>query len=299
MKVSSQAPVGKLQPLATGAAVFAALALLAFGLVRIVPGARTPAPPLVAPAVPAAMAKPALPTVAASRPPQPSAAARRPEAKPHVARRGNGRAAPRSAWDELTARQQQALRPLADHWATMSPAQRRKWLAISRNFPDMTIDEQAQLYSRMIEWASLTEQQRTEARFNFAETKQLSGAEKLAKWEAYQALSPEQREELAAKAPPRIRSAAPSLRPLTHPAIRPIRPARPALRREASAKKSEGQGAGAPAAQGAAPSPNPAMTATPAPQPVNPNTLLPAALRGTPAAPAPIEPAPIGPTPQR
>src|SRR5574337_66176 len=272
MKVSSQAPVGKLQSLATGAAVFAALALLAFGLVRIVPGARTPAPPLVAPAAPAAMAVPALPAAAASRPLPPSvAAARRPEAKPHAVHRGNRRPAPRSAWDELTARQQQALRPLADHWATMSPAQRQKWLVISRNFPDMTIDEQAQLYSRMIEWASLTEQQRAEARFNFAETKQLSGAEKLAKWEAYQALSPEQREELAAKAPPRIRSAAPSLRPLTHPAMRPLGPIRPAPRREASAKQSEEPGAGAPAAQGAAASPNPAAAAASAPQPVKPN----------------------------
>src|SRR5574337_540417 len=284
MKVSSQAPVGKLQSLATGAAVFAALALLAFGLVRIVPGARTPAPPLVAPAAPAAMAVPALPAAAASRPLPPSvAAARRPEAKPHAVHRGNRRPAPRSAWDELTARQQQALRPLADHWATMSPAQRQKWLVISRNFPDMTIDEQAQLYSRMIEWASLTEQQRAEARVNFAAPKQLSGAEKLAKWEAYQALSPEQREELAAKAPPRIRSAAPSLRPLAHPEMRPIRPARPALRREASAKRSEEQGAGTPTTHGEAaiPTPaNPAAATAPAPQPVNPNTLLPAALRG-------------------
>src|SRR5574337_1176655 len=215
MKVSSQAPVGKLQSLATGAAVFAALALLAFGLVRIVPGARTPAPPLVAPAAPAAMAVPALPAAAASRPLPPSvAAARRPEAKPHAVHRGNRRPAPRSAWDELTARQQQALRPLADHWATMSPEQRQK---------------------------------------------------------------------LAAKAPPRIRSAAPSLRPLAHPEMRQIRPARPALRREASAKRSEEQGAGTPTTHGEAaiPTPaNPAAATAPAPQPVNPNTLLPAALRG-------------------
>ncbi|WHZ11936.1 MAG: hypothetical protein OJF60_002376 [Burkholderiaceae bacterium] len=295
MNASPQAPVGKLPALATGVAVFAALALLAFGLVRIVPDARTPAPLVIAPATSAVTTAAVSPAATASRPTGPSVATavKRPEAKPRVARRGNGHAAPRSAWDALTAKQQHALRPLADHWATMSPAQRQKWVVISRNFADMTIDEQAQLYSRMIEWASLTEQQRAEARFNFAETKQLTGEEKLAKWEAYQALSPEQREELAAKAPPRIHSAAPSLRPLPHPTIRPIRPerARPAPRREATAKAEEGRGAGTPAAISARASPAPAPAAAAAPQPVNPNTLLPAALRSVPAAPTPIEPA--------
>ena len=50
--------------------------------------------------------------------------------------------------------------------------------------------EQAKLHSRMTEWAALSPQQRTQARLNFAETKQLSPDDKKAKWEAYQALPP-------------------------------------------------------------------------------------------------------------
>ena len=60
--------------------------------------------------------------------------------------------------------------------------------------------EQAKLHSRMTEWAALSPQQRTQARLNFAETKQLSPDDKKAKWEAYQALPPEEKRKLAAGA---------------------------------------------------------------------------------------------------
>ena len=73
---------------------------------------------------------------------------------------------------------------------TLSEAQKRKWLALSAELPaSMPRAEQAKLHSRMTEWAALSPQQRTQARLNFAETKQLSPDDKKAKWEAYQALS--------------------------------------------------------------------------------------------------------------
>jgi hypothetical protein len=60
--------------------------------------------------------------------------------------------------------------------------------------------EQAKLHSRMTEWVALSPQQRTQARLNFGQTQQLSPDDKRAKWEAYQALPPEEKKKLAARA---------------------------------------------------------------------------------------------------
>jgi hypothetical protein len=103
-------------------------------------------------------------------------------------------------WVELTPAQQQALVPLAPKWDTLSEGQKRKWLALSQNFPKMSGAEQDKLHSRMTEWVALSPQQRTTARLNFGQTQQLSADDKKAKWEAYQALPPEEKKKLAAKA---------------------------------------------------------------------------------------------------
>ena len=115
--------------------------------------------------------------------------------------RVNGKRTTRPSWNELTPAQRQALAPLAATWGTVSEAQKRKWLALSQNFPMMSGAEQSKLHSRMTEWAGLSAQQRTQARLNFGETQQLAPDDKKAKWEAYQALSPEEKSKLAAKAP--------------------------------------------------------------------------------------------------
>ena len=115
--------------------------------------------------------------------------------------RGTAKRPTKPSWNELTAAQQQALAPLAARWDTVSESQKRKWLALSQNFPALSQPEQAILHSRMTEWAALSPQQRTQARLNFGQTKQLSPDAKRAKWEAYQALSPEEKHKLAARAP--------------------------------------------------------------------------------------------------
>ena len=48
----------------------------------------------------------------------------------------------------------------------------------------------------MTEWAALSPQQRAQARLNFAEIKRLPADERKAKWEAYQALQPEEKRKL-------------------------------------------------------------------------------------------------------
>ncbi len=109
------------------------------------------------------------------------------------------RIATKPAWRDLTPVEQSSLRPLAANWETLSEAQKRKWIAIALNYPRMNPGEQAKLHSRMAEWVSLSRQQRERARLNFAQTKQLTPSQKNANWQAYQALSPEERQKLAAK----------------------------------------------------------------------------------------------------
>lgn len=137
-------------------------------------------------------------------------------AKPHVAAPAMVQARP--AWSELTPLQQQALAPLASNWSTISAAQKRKWLEISKNYSSLLPEGQATLNSRMNEWVTLSPQQRAQARLNFGKTKELSrqltAQEKNEQWQAYQALSPEEKQKLAAKASPKPAGAATAVKPV-------------------------------------------------------------------------------------
>ena len=132
-------------------------------------------------------------------------------------------------WAELTPMQQQALAPLASGWnTTISEPQKRKWLEISKNYPSLTPEGQANLHSRMNEWVTLSPQQRAQARLNFARTKELSKQltpeEKKAKWQTYQALSPEEKQKLAAKASPKPVGAATAVKPVAPQKLAPVPP---------------------------------------------------------------------------
>jgi len=101
-------------------------------------------------------------------------------------------------WKELTAAQQVALEPLAPHWTSLSEAQRKKWLAISKNFDTLPDYEKSTLHSRMAEWATLKPQQRIQARLNYGETNRITPVEKKAQWEAYQSLPEEEKRKFGA-----------------------------------------------------------------------------------------------------
>lgn len=118
------------------------------------------------------------------------------------------------AWSDLSAAQQQSLRPLASQWGTISEAQKRKWIALAQNYPKLAPDEQAKLHSRMSEWVALSPQQRTEARLNFADTRKIPADDKKAKWEAYQSLTAEEKARLAAVAKPKAAGAAAAVKPV-------------------------------------------------------------------------------------
>lgn len=116
-------------------------------------------------------------------------------------------------WSELTPSQQQALAPLAASWAGVDEPRKRKWLAISQNFASLPPQEQTRMHSRMKEWAALSPQERIQARLNFAGARELPSDKRLEKWEAYQALPPEQRQHLAATAPGKPTGAATAVKP--------------------------------------------------------------------------------------
>lgn len=121
----------------------------------------------------------------------------------------------RPLWMDLTESQQQALAPLSQLWPTMTEPHKRKWLAISQNFGQLSADEQTTVQGRMREWAALSPQQRTAARLNYADAKQLLQDDKKAKWEAYQALSPEAKQKLAAQQGQPVLGAAPAIKPVS------------------------------------------------------------------------------------
>lgn len=124
------------------------------------------------------------------------------------------RTATGSGWAALTPAQQAALQPLGPSWGGMSTNQQRKWLTLSQNFQNLSPAERSVLHARMTEWASLSPVQRSQARLNFAQTKQLSTDEKKAEWQAYQALPLEQRQRLAVGGQVLPSGAAPALQPV-------------------------------------------------------------------------------------
>ena len=122
------------------------------------------------------------------------------------------------AWADLSAPQQQALKPLTTTWNSISEAQKRKWLEVSKTYSSLPPVDQTTMHSRMNEWVAMSPQDRATARLNFAKTKELSRQltpdEKKAKWETYQALSPEEKAKLAAKASPKPAGAATAVKPV-------------------------------------------------------------------------------------
>ena len=117
-------------------------------------------------------------------------------------------------WEQLSAADQQSLQPLASIWSSLSQGHRRKWLALAKNNAAMSEADREKLQSRMAEWAALKPKEREQARLNFAQTKKLAPDARTATWEAYQALSDEERRALLDKAPKKPSGAAIAAKPV-------------------------------------------------------------------------------------
>ena len=121
-------------------------------------------------------------------------------------------------WKELSSAEQMALRPLAANWDTMGLGQKRKWISVAKDYDKLPPVQQTKLHARMTEWVSLSPQQRASARQNFAQHKELTDGltpeQRKAQWQAYQALSPEEKRKLAERASkPQIAGAATAAKP--------------------------------------------------------------------------------------
>lgn len=111
-------------------------------------------------------------------------------------------------WAKLTPAQKQVLAPLQRDWASIDGPRRSKWLEVAARFPSMPADERERVQARMADWSQLTSAERSRARLQFQETRQVPADERQAKWQAYQALSPEERRSLAQRAKPAVPAAA-------------------------------------------------------------------------------------------
>jgi len=117
------------------------------------------------------------------------------------------------AWAHLSDAQHVALAPFASEWDRFSEERKRKWLKIASRYPKMTPDAQKRLHERMTEWVRMTPEQRRVARENYQASKELPAQARQRAWKAYQQLSEEQKERLAAserKRRPTVVSAPPT-----------------------------------------------------------------------------------------
>jgi hypothetical protein len=156
----------------------------------------------------------ALAQVVTEIPPSAQAFAQPPKPDRPASNSGALKTLSRPQWPDLTPVQQLSLQPLAASWNTLEDASKRKWIALAANYPNLTPAEQLKLHSRMTEWVALSPRQRDQARLNFARSKQHTPTQKAATWQAYQALSPEEKKKLAISAPPKPVGAAAAAKPV-------------------------------------------------------------------------------------
>jgi hypothetical protein len=102
-----------------------------------------------------------------------------------------------TSWNSLDPGRRAALEPLRDNWTRLSPDQQQKWLAIADRFDRLPPAERERLQRRMDSWVQLSPGERDRARQNYQESRRFDGDDRRARWEAYQALPPEQRREFS------------------------------------------------------------------------------------------------------
>ena len=101
-------------------------------------------------------------------------------------------------WSDLTPTQQQVLEPFASQWNVWPAQEKRTWMVLADRIPRMKPDQQARARERIEAWAALTPEQRLLARRNYRLAKELPKDERVAQWERYQQMTPDQRAVLRA-----------------------------------------------------------------------------------------------------
>lgn len=206
-----------------------------------------------------------------------------------------GKPAPKSLdkplWRDLTPAQRTALAPLQAEWDQLEGMRKRRWLELSERFSSMSPLEQQRVHERMRQWMKLTPQQRNLARENFNKTRKLAPGEKIATWESYKQLPPEQKRKLAKSA---TRKPAPVALPESPTLVIPTPCPPNTTRRGAECITPPGANAPAPSATASTPAPAPSAPAAGAPAAPAPAVSAPgpSATPSTPAA-TPASPPPV------
>ena len=141
-------------------------------------------------------------------------------------------AAPRAEagvrWQALSPVQRQALGPLEKEWPSIDAQRKQKWLVIADRYPGLPAPERARITERMTEWARLTPTERGEVRLRYQEVRQVPAPARSARWEEYQNLPADKKEQLAARAASSAASVGPA------PAGKASAPARDAAQAKAN-----------------------------------------------------------------
>ena len=120
-------------------------------------------------------------------------------------------------WQALSPAQRQALAPLEREWPTIDAQRKQKWLQIAERYPSLPPQERDRIAQRMNEWARLTPAERGEMRLRYQEAQQVPAPDRSAKWQEYQNLPPDAKQQLAARAA----ASTPSARPDPFPGSKP------------------------------------------------------------------------------
>ncbi|MEI8264166.1 MAG: DUF3106 domain-containing protein [Betaproteobacteria bacterium] len=103
-------------------------------------------------------------------------------------------------WGSLTPQQRRELQQLQKEWPSLSADRQQKWLEVAARMPLMSNEERSRVRERMFEWAQMSPAQRGQARLQFQEVRQWPADDRQAKWEAYLALTDDERTALAGQA---------------------------------------------------------------------------------------------------
>jgi hypothetical protein len=103
-------------------------------------------------------------------------------------------------WLSLTEAQRQTLAPLEAEWPSIDALRKQKWIALAARFRTLRPDERARITARMAEWARLSPSERGQARLRFEAAREVPAPDRNARWQAYQALPADARQQFAARA---------------------------------------------------------------------------------------------------
>lgn len=103
-------------------------------------------------------------------------------------------------WQSLKPAQREALAPLERRWPSLDASSKQRWLAVGGRFAAMPPSERVRIQGQMADWSKMTPAERGQVRLRFQEVKQVPATDRRKSWQDYQALSPEQKQLLAARA---------------------------------------------------------------------------------------------------